>query len=112
MAGPIKMLQSKEAIGRRILEAFEDSSQMDQLKNDPAAYFSGYIDTNGHTLVAHPNNSTLTNIIIPFEEFLMDPVTDYVVPPEYHPDHAINQPGEEERAYAFRMGDYIFAQCG
>lgn len=102
-------------VGKRILEAVNCPDKMAELMADPKAYF-GFgteLPDTEQTIVVHQNRANETHIMIPFEGFIPEHGT-YSHPPAYDSANGgfINPVTEPDDAYHFRVGDYVFAQCG
>lgn len=114
MANPIRLTGAQKIlVGKQIIEASTDVVKLTELLNDPKAFFGGDIPTNDHQIVPHVNTANVTHIMIPYNGFIMTG-GDYRHPGEYDSAHAsyIDPINDQDAAYRFRVGDYVFAQCG
>ncbi len=121
--GPI-VLNGPEriSVGRKVIDASREIALRLQLEANPKAYF-GFGDGIGHTeqdIIPLFNTANRTYIVVPYKEYLMnEPGTPggqfYPGPPrEYQPGEAdyIPTTPNDNTAYRFRVGDYVFAGCG
>lgn len=96
-------------LASRYKAAFEGTADYEEGKFDNAA------------IVPHVNSDNVMNISIPYKGYMplnVPPPPVYIY--DKHPDgYNKDEPGtyidpgvDPDRAYFFRVGDYVFAQCG
>lgn len=125
----------KKWAGEVIAKCAVDESELIKMMENPNQYFKDeYIKAFGSDdaakwdnalIVPHVNSESVMNISIPYKGFMPfnDPYQKHPHPPYYnypkHPDgYCKDQPNhmdpaaDQDEAYWFRVGDYVFAQCG
>ena len=115
-------------MGEVIARCANNSTELIALMQNPNQYLSQQYEAHFGTprdfgeavIVPHVNSDDVMNISIPFKDFMManagphSPYGNYKHPGGYtpgHPDYV--DPGvDPDMAYYYRVGDYVFAQCG
>lgn len=128
---PATMLTPEEKIwmGEVIARCANDKAALADLVSDPNGYleakyaekFGDPSKFKGLTIVPHVNTASIMNISIPFKDFMPfnaapPPIYNYPEHPDgYRPSDPatyVDPAANEDAAYFFRVGDYVFAQCG